>query len=102
MCQVKVRLYFHERVKDPIFTITIRNRQGTDITGTNCMFVRVETGTVEAGETQAQVAQAIGAAIRQYQRYESGEQKPGLDYLCALADHFGVSLDYLACRTEER
>lgn len=52
VCQVKVRLYFHERVKDPIFTITIRNRQGTDITGTNSMFERVETGTVEAGETR--------------------------------------------------
>lgn len=63
---------------------------------------RLRALRVEAGETQAQVAQAIGAAIRQYQRYESGEQKPGLDYLCALADHFGVSLDYLACRTEER
>ena len=36
----------------PIFTITIRNKQGTDITGTNSMFERVETGTVEAGETR--------------------------------------------------
>lgn len=56
----------------------------------------------ETGETQTQVAEAIGTTMRQYQRYESGEQKPGLDYLCALADHFGVTLDYLACRTDER
>ncbi len=52
VCQVKAKLYFHSRVKDPIFTITIRNRQGTDITGTNSMFERVDTGVVEAGETR--------------------------------------------------
>ena len=47
-CQVKAKLSFHSQVKNPIFTITIRNKQGTDITGTNTMFERVETGTVEA------------------------------------------------------
>ena len=52
VCQVKAKLYFHSQVKNPIFTITIRNKQGTDITGTNSMFERVETGTVEAGETR--------------------------------------------------
>ena len=51
-CQVKAKLSFHSQVKNPIFTITIRNKQGTDITGTNTMFERVETGTVEAGETR--------------------------------------------------
>ncbi|MBR1692205.1 MAG: ABC transporter ATP-binding protein [Lachnospiraceae bacterium] len=47
---VKAKLIFHETVKDPIFTFTIKNAQGTDITGTNTMFERVETGTVRAGE----------------------------------------------------
>lgn len=50
VCQVKAKVHFHSRVANPIFTITIRNKQGTDITGTNTMFERVETGTVEAGE----------------------------------------------------
>ena len=48
--QVKAKIHFHETVKNPIFTITIKNKQGTDITGTNTMFERIETGTVEAGE----------------------------------------------------
>lgn len=48
--QVKAKVHFHETVKNPIFTITIKNKQGTDITGTNTMFERIETGTVEAGE----------------------------------------------------
>ncbi|MBS6396891.1 MAG: ABC transporter ATP-binding protein [Clostridiales bacterium] len=51
-CQIKAKLYFHSQVKNPIFTITIRNKQGTDITGTNSMFERVDTGTVKAGETR--------------------------------------------------
>ena len=50
--QVKAKVYFHETVKNPIFTITIKNKQGTDITGTNTMFERIETGTVNAGETR--------------------------------------------------
>ena len=48
--KVKAKVYFHETVKNPIFTITIKNKQGTDITGTNTMFERIETGTVNAGE----------------------------------------------------
>lgn len=48
--QVKAKVHFHETVKNPIFTITIKNKQGTDITGTNTMFERIETGTVNAGE----------------------------------------------------
>lgn len=56
----------------------------------------------ERKETQVQVAEAIGITGRQYQRFEAGEQKPGFDNLCALADHFGVSLDYLAGRTDRR
>ena len=54
----------------------------------------------EHGETQAQVAAAAGMTDRQYQRFETGKQKPGFDSLLALADHFGVSLDYLAGRSD--
>ena len=57
---------------------------------------------LEKNEKQTEIAQAMGLTVRQYQRYEAGEQKPGLDKLCALADHFGVSLDYLAGRTDQR
>lgn len=56
----------------------------------------------ERKETQVQVAQSIGITDQQYQRFEAGEQKPGFENLCALADHFGVSLDYLAGRMDER
>ena len=50
--------------------------------------------------TQKQVAEAIGITERNYQRYESDEQKPAFDMLIALADYFKISLDYLAGRSD--
>ena len=63
---------------------------------------RLRTLRNEKGETQAQVAAQIGIAERHYQRFEAGVNLPGVENLCALADHFGVTLDYLAGRTEKR
>ena len=42
----------------------------------------------ERGETQAQVATAIGIGERHYQKFESGNNLPSFHNLCALADHF--------------
>ena len=56
----------------------------------------------ERKETQLQGAQAIGMGDRHYQRIENDEGLPGLEIFCALAEHFGVSLDYLAGRTDRR
>lgn len=56
----------------------------------------------EQGETQVETAKAVEITDRQYQRFEAGENYPGFENLCALADHFGVSLDYLAGRTDQR
>lgn len=56
----------------------------------------------ERKETQAQVAQAVGIVMRHYQRIETDEGLPGLEVFVALADHFGVSLDYLAGRSDRR
>ena len=55
----------------------------------------------ERGLTQKQVGEALSMAPRQYQRFEKGEQKPGFDNLWKLADHFGVTIDYLVGRTDE-
>lgn len=56
----------------------------------------------ETGLTQGKTAQAMGITLRQYQRFEAGEQRPGYDNLIKIADHFQVSLDYLTGRSEER
>ena len=51
----------------------------------------------ERGETQAQVATAIGIGERHYQKFESGNNLPSFHNLCALADHFG-EIGRASCR----
>ncbi len=48
---VKVRVRFFTSIQDPIFAVSFKNMQGTEITGTNTMFEKITTGTFEAGET---------------------------------------------------
>ena len=64
-------------------------------------YVRLKELRKEAGETQKMLASAIGMSVNQVIRLEKGEQKPGFDNLWALADHFGVTVDYLMGRTDE-
>lgn len=56
----------------------------------------------EAKETQSALAKAIQISLNQVARFEKGEQKPGFDNLWKLADHFQVTMDYLAGRTEDQ
>ena len=60
-------------------------------------FKRIRT---EKGVTQKQVAEGIGITDRQYQYYEYGKQTPSALLLCALADYFDVSIDYLVGRSD--
>lgn len=55
----------------------------------------------EHGETQAHVAKDIGINAQHYQKFGYGARLPSLENFIALADHFGVSLNYLTGRTEE-
>ena len=50
--------------------------------------------------TQKQLAESIGATENGVQNYERGTRKPTFDMLIALADYFGVSIDYLVGRTD--
>ena len=52
--------------------------------------------------TQAQVGAAINVPQRTYAYYESGQRMISPNVLCALADFYGVSVDFLLGRTDER
>lgn len=54
----------------------------------------------DKNETQVQVASSIGIAASQYQTYERGSNLPSLENAWKLADHFGVSVDYLIGRSD--
>ncbi len=56
----------------------------------------------EKRETQLQVAKAIGIADRNYQRFQGGANLPSLENAWKLADHFGVTIDYLVGRSDVR
>jgi len=51
---------------------------------------------------QADIAEILGITQTHYQRVEKGKINIPTLTLCALADYFGVSIDYLVGRSEER
>ena len=56
----------------------------------------------DADLTQRQVGEAINIPQRTYAYYESGERMVPPHVLCALADFYDVSEDYLWERTDRR
>ena len=65
-----------------------------------CLGERLVILRKDKGLLQIQVAQAVGLSLRGYQRYERDERSPDADILLALADFFGVSVDYLTGRSD--
>ncbi len=56
----------------------------------------------EKGYTQGQVAIYCDITEKAYQNYELMTREPKLEILVRIADLYGVSLDYLVGRTDER
>ncbi len=48
--RIKYKVRFYETIHDPIFTFTLKNVQGTAITGTNTMYEKKDIGDVEPQE----------------------------------------------------
>lgn len=63
---------------------------------------RVRALRKETGETQVQVAAAVGMVEQHYQKFEGGVNLPSIENAWKLADHFGVTIDYLVGRTDVR
>ena len=53
------------------------------------------------GVSQAFAAKEIRVSPRAYQKYEYEESEPTLSVAARIADFYGVSLDYLAGRSED-
>ncbi len=56
----------------------------------------------EKGLKQEDAAKEMGVAYRSYRRYEGGEREPDASTLVLMADFYGVTIDYLVGRTDER
>lgn len=56
----------------------------------------------DADLTQEKIGQAINVPQRTYAYYESGQRMIPPQVLCALADYYGVSVDYILGRTNNK
>ena len=63
---------------------------------------RIKELRLEHGLTQEAVGEIIGVKRYAVYSYEKGRACPEMKGLVALADYFGVSMDYLAGRTDKR
>ncbi len=55
----------------------------------------------QEGRSQRVLSELCGLSSDAVRRYERGEAKPSMDAMIALANHFGVTLDYLTGLTDD-
>lgn len=65
------------------------------------MKLRIRDLREDSDLTQHQVAEMLMCDQSLYSKYERGEREIPLRLLIILAEYYGVSLDYLVCRTEK-
>lgn len=65
-------------------------------------YERIRNLRVDADLTQQQIGQAINVPQRSYAYYESGQRMIPPHVLCALADFYKVSVDYILGRTDRK
>ena len=65
-------------------------------------YQRIRDLREDADLTQRQVGEAINVPQRTYAYYESGQRMVPPSVLCALADFYRVSVDYILGRTDKR
>lgn len=63
-------------------------------------YIRLSKLRVEKKLSQKDVGEKVGVKQRAYANYESGQRPLPVRVLCALADLYGVSTDYLLGRTD--
>ena len=66
------------------------------------VYRRIRDLREDADLTQKQVEEAINVPQRTYAYYEAGERMVPPNVLCALADFYGVSVDYILGRTDKK
>lgn len=64
------------------------------------MRIRIRDLREDMDLRQVDVAKATGIDQKTLSNYETGKTLPDANSLCALADFFGVTIDYLVGRTE--
>ena len=64
---LKSKVVFHDKVTDPIFTMTVKDFKGLDMMGTNTVQEKIVTGDFEKGDTAvAEFRQKLSLAPNKY------------------------------------
>ena len=64
---IKMKVKFNRELVDPLFCFTIKDPQGTEVTGTNTMLERIDTGTFKPGDvTVVEFKQKMNLQGRSY------------------------------------
>ena len=66
-----------------------------------CFAKRLQKLREKRGVSRYVLSELCGLSKNQIARYERGERAPTAEALCALAEYFGVTVDYLLCREED-
>ncbi len=56
----------------------------------------------ERSISQRQAAADLNISQALLSHYENGAREPGLGFVCRACDYYGVSADYLLCRSDEQ
>ena len=51
--------------------------------------------------SQRQAAAELGISQALLSHYENGAREPGLGFVCRACDYYGVTADYMLCRTND-
>ena len=54
----------------------------------------------EKNISQRSAAAELGISQALLSHYENGAREPGLNFVCRVCDYYGVTADYLLCRTD--
>ncbi len=60
------------------------------------LYQRLKDIREDHDKTQSQIAEILGTAREQYNKYELGKQELPMHHFITLANFYNVSLDYLA------
>lgn len=60
------------------------------------MYNRIRDLREDSDKTQADMAQILNMWLTTYRNYETGTREPPFEFMIKLAQHYNVSLDYLA------
>ena len=64
---LKSKIVFHKDVKDPIFTMTVKDFKGLEMCGTNTLIEKIVTGDYKKGDTvEVEFKQVINVAPGKY------------------------------------